>query len=106
MLVAVAIGLLIAAIDPAVAAAAGPDQFQDSFVATYELQLSRDVIHVTIDYRITIYRQNYYYFGAERYIEHDATNLKVKPSSGTASIRFLKRQRRLAAGQDRLQPAL
>ena len=36
MLMAVAIGLLIAAIDPAVAAAAGPDQFQDSFVATYD----------------------------------------------------------------------
>ena len=49
------------------------------------------MIHVTIVYRITIHRQNYYYFGAERYIEHDATNLKVKPNSGTASIHFLKK---------------
>ena len=91
MLAALLLAVVAGSIVASPVAAAGPDRFKDLFVATYELQPSRGVIHVTINYRITIHRQNYYYFGAERYIEHDATNLKVKPSSGTASIRFLKK---------------
>lgn len=96
--------------------AAGGDQLQETGLSTYELQPSKHTIHVTTVftlinkapskakrfdcsyYAATWYgpvwvpatctrRTNYYYNSYTFEIEQDATNIKVKTSSGSASIK-------------------
>jgi hypothetical protein len=117
MAAAIALSALGATPEPVEAAG---DQFQDSVETTYELQPARGVVRVTHvitmknkkasssrSYSCTGYaydpwygwyaynstcttRTNYYYYASSYYLEKDATNLKVKASSGKASLKKKK----------------
>ena len=116
---ALVIALGAVATDPPPARAA-EDQLRDSAVTTYELQPSRGVIHVTVSYTLTnkapskskrypctgvgfdpwygyytyattcTRRTDYYYFSYWVWVEKDARAVKVKGSSGTASVKLGK----------------
>jgi hypothetical protein len=113
MAAALAIAVLAAGAPPV---AAGGDQLQTKGTTTYELQPARHVIHVTTVYTLvnkapstsrrfdcsywvqTWYgsfyipatctrRTSYYYNSYSAWVQKDARNLKVKASSGAATIK-------------------